>query len=493
MKRRKFLALVIALAMVVTMLPMAAMAASDIDGHWAEPAMQSFIDDGFLKGYEDGTYGPDIPISRAEYAALINRVTGLSDASASLEAYTDVSADQWFCGDLKIALTAGYMNGTSPVTMSPLDTITREQAITMVARVLGLTAADESALDGFADADKISAYARGAAAAMVQAGYLQGNEAGEIMPARPLTRAEGVTLLYRTEGALKNVSGNGNSGTTDNTDNTDKTETEKPATTGTGGSSSGGSSGGGGGGGGGGGSRITSGYVLMNIPYDEFYKAELGENDAAVDAVTSATLNKPRTGTLAGGSYHVNSDGSDITGVIYPVFVKDMSALANYTEVTDESSVDITVTNRGQTTTTTYSGKDALFESASYSYYKLTDKPARYKTLNEDGTFSAVSGRATTVEGVQAEVTVGAHHADVEIALTGTEGVAQGDAVSGVVVTFSDGAKMGLRHIENIWRATELGGSIADFGNKTITNIRYITQSGVYDYPVDVTIGEMDA
>ncbi|MBQ1375148.1 MAG: hypothetical protein IIY69_02590, partial [Clostridia bacterium] len=62
-----------------------------------------------------------------------------------------------------------------------------------------------------------------------------------------------------------------------------------------------------------------------------------------------------------------------------------------------------------------------------------------------------------------------------------------------VVVTFSDGTKMGLRHIENIWRATELGGSIADFGNKTITNIRYITQSGVYDYPVDVTIGEMDA
>jgi hypothetical protein len=38
-----------------------------------------------------------------------------------------------------------------------------------------------------------------------------------------------------------------------------------------------------------------------------------------VDAVTSATLNKPRTGTLAGGSYHVNADGSDISGVIYPV------------------------------------------------------------------------------------------------------------------------------------------------------------------------------
>ena len=45
-------------------------------------------------------------------------------------------------------------------------------------------------------------------------------------------------------------------------------------------------------------------YVLMNIPYAEFYAAELGAGDAAVDAVTSSTLNKPRTGTLAGGSYH---------------------------------------------------------------------------------------------------------------------------------------------------------------------------------------------
>ena len=80
-------------------------------------------------------------------------------------------------------------------------------------------------------------------------------------------------------------------------------------------------------------------YVLMNIPYADFYAAELSDGAAAVDAVTSATLNKPRTGTLAGGSYHVNSDGSDISGVIYPVFVSDMSALDGKTRVTDDSVV----------------------------------------------------------------------------------------------------------------------------------------------------------
>lgn len=56
-------------------------------------------------------------------------------------------------------------------------------------------------------------------------------------------------------------------------------------------------------------------YVLMNIPYDKFYAAE-GVDYA--DAVTSATLNKTRS-SLAAGSYHVSSDGSDITGIVYPV------------------------------------------------------------------------------------------------------------------------------------------------------------------------------
>ncbi len=241
-----------------------------------------------------------------------------------------------------------------------------------------------------------------------------------------------------------------------------------------------------------------SGYVLMNIPYADFYA---GEGVEGVEAVSSATKNKPRTGTLAGGSYHVNSDGSDISGVIYPVFVKDMSALANCTEITDASSVDITVTNRGKETTTTYSGKDALFESADYAYYVLSEMPARYKTLtvSEGGTFSfsAVSGRASTVADASGAVNEAGHHADVEISLSGTTGIAQGQAVSGVIVTFSDGTKIALRHIANIWRATELGGSMAEFAGKTITNVRYYTQDAVIDFPMTVEIkkapGEMTA
>ena len=62
---------------------------------------------------------------------------------------------------------------------------------------------------------------------------------------------------------------------------------------------------------------------------DSFYAAEVS-NDVEVDGVTSATKNKTRTGTLAGGSYHVNSDGTDISGITFPVKVGEGVDLSGY-------------------------------------------------------------------------------------------------------------------------------------------------------------------
>ena len=118
-------------------------------------------------------------------------------------------------------------------------------------------------------------------------------------------------------------------------------------------------------------------YVLMNIPYADFYKAD---GVTGADTVSSATKQKTRA-SLASGSYHVNSDGSDITGVTFPVKISDGSVLEKYTQVTDESEVTITTNIKGKENTVTYKGQDALFESASYSYYTLSDTPSYYKEV----------------------------------------------------------------------------------------------------------------
>ena len=240
------------------------------------------------------------------------------------------------------------------------------------------------------------------------------------------------------------------------------------------------------------------GWVLMNIPYSDFYENEIGSE---VDAVSSATLNKPRTGTLAGGSYHKNADGSDISGIIYPVRVNDLESLDGKTQITDDSKVSITVTNRGQESTTDYEGKDALFESDDYSYYILDEKPEYYKklTVGEDGTFSfgKVRGNTETVEGVTAETDMSGRHTDIEIKLSGTEGIEQSDKISGVIITDEDGVQYGLRHVYNIWRGTELGWDRDEDGlnaliGKTVKNIRYITDSSIIDYPVNIIIKDYE-
>lgn len=246
-------------------------------------------------------------------------------------------------------------------------------------------------------------------------------------------------------------------------------------------------------------------YVLMNIPYDQFYKADVN-NDVKVDAFTSATKNKVRTGSLAGGSYHVDASGDEITGVTFPVKVPAGTDLSKYTQITDDSKVSITVTNRGQESTTDYTGKDALFESASYSYYTLSEKPSYYKelTVNEDGTFSfgATQGTATTItEGVTAELLTESKYGDYQLDLDGlTDTIPSGTAIYGVIVSTKEGSDYGMRHLENIWRVSELawatGFTTAVHNCPTssehykammgqhIDKVTYYTANGIYEIPV---------
>lgn len=202
-KLQRLFSVLMAACMAATLAP-AALAASDLDGHWGQATMQEFIDRGWLTGYGDGQYGPDNGMTRAEFSALINRVTGLTEESETISNYTDVASGAWYASDLAKALAAGYMTGTSATTMAPNAAINREQAMTMVTRLLGLTAADTEveALAWFSDASQISSYAQNPIAAMVAAGYVNGTTDGRLLPKKQLTRAEGITILYNALDAL---------------------------------------------------------------------------------------------------------------------------------------------------------------------------------------------------------------------------------------------------------------------------------------------------
>lgn len=256
-------------------------------------------------------------------------------------------------------------------------------------------------------------------------------------------------------------------------------------------------------------------YVLMNIPYADFYAAE--KNNAGTDIVTSATQQKTRS-SLASGSYHVNSDGTDISGVTFAVKVgKGDIDWSKFTRVTDDSSVTITTSIKGKVSTTTYRGKDALFESADYSYYVLPagEVPTNYKELTADSEgnlrFSAVEGKeATKLENVTVDFKTSSKYGDYEIDFKNLrEQMVDADGnqatVYGAVVNAADAdgtiEGYGMRAVENIWKGKEIAWSCGlvneshgsplssqyykSMMGKTIKNVTFYTSTGTYTVAMD--------
>lgn len=262
--------------------------------------------------------------------------------------------------------------------------------------------------------------------------------------------------------------------------------------------------------------NLKSQYVLMNIPYDEFYKADLNNNPVAVDATTSATKQKTRN-TLAAGSYHADSEGDHINGVTFPVKVTDDFYDNNkgYTQITDDSKVDITTNIKGKVSTTTYEGKKALFESADYSYYVLSEVPSYYKTAtvgtDKKLSFGAVNGTKTQIasDKVTTKFKTKTKYGDYQLNLDGIKdamGFEDDDVVYGVIVSTDDNTDYAMRHVENIWKTEELAWSVGivtdshgctlssehykSMVGKTIKNVTYYTSKGIFTLPVDYKVLE---
>ena len=243
-------------------------------------------------------------------------------------------------------------------------------------------------------------------------------------------------------------------------------------------------------------------YVLMNIPYADFYASELN-NSVAVDSVSSATLNKTRTSSRVGGSYHVSQGGEDITGIVFPVKVPEGMDLSKFKQVTDSDSVTISITNRGQTNETTYTGKDALFENASYSYYVLSEAPAYYKEATVDAggnvSFGKVQGTVNKVSGVTGEFKTTSKYGDYQLNLDGI--TFDTDEISAVVVSTKEGHDYGMRHLENVWKGHKIAWCTgfttsvhgcptssehyAQMMGETIDKVTYYTTNGIYEMDLD--------
>ncbi len=200
MKKKRILAMILAVVSCLSLAVGASAAntttrkATDFKDYdrtaWYAEAVSAAVDNGLLYGKSSTIIDPNGDMTRAEMAAIINRSFGCYKA-ADISQYKDVAKSKWYYKDVGLAVQMGTYNGRSSSSMAPDAPITREEAMTVVARALELDydSYSKTDLSKFSDRNKISNWALPYVRAMVGADYIHGR--GKILaPLDNITRAE---------------------------------------------------------------------------------------------------------------------------------------------------------------------------------------------------------------------------------------------------------------------------------------------------------------
>ena len=210
MKRKRILALFLAAVSCLSLAVSASAAgtttrkATDFKDYdrsaWYAEAVSAAVDNGLLYGKSATVLDPNGDMTRAEMAAIINRSFGCYK-TADISQYKDVSKNKWYYKDVALAVQMGTYNGRSSSSMAPDAPITREEAMTVVARALELDydAYAKTDLSKFADEKNISSWALPYVRAMVGADYIHGR--GKVLaPLDNITRAEFAQIFHNIIG-----------------------------------------------------------------------------------------------------------------------------------------------------------------------------------------------------------------------------------------------------------------------------------------------------
>lgn len=367
--------------------------ADDIHGHWAEKTLQQFIDNGWIQG-DEGGIRPDSTITRAEMATVVGAVEEYTE-EADVSGYKDVAKTDWFYKQVAKIVKAKVMVGVGDNKWAPQGDVTREQAAVIMCKLNDVSvdtkanAADiraQLSKLGYTDANAVSDWAAPYILAAVQNCYMSGYPDHTLRSGNNITRAEAIVMLDKA-GATEQFA-----------------------------------------------------YVIMNVPYDDFYKAEGVTAVNGVDAVTSATMRKSRMNTadgLTAGTYYKTAEDekSDaIRGVVCTVRV---------------AKSDLAKLNA------------SLTEHDDYYYTTLDSVPENYKELaiGKDGSYSFGKTTAAVDTETLKDTTVtfktSSKYGDYQMKFS-TNVLEKIGRAYGATVTTTDGTSYAMRSLENVWNGKSL-------------------------------------
>ncbi|MFC5405808.1 discoidin domain-containing protein [Cohnella soli] len=168
----------------------------DTAKHWAENAIAKGVEAGFISGYADGTFKPNAAVTRAEFAVMLARAFNLQGNGADSDFTDGAQIGKWAKQGIAQAIEAGIIKGYANGSFRPDAPISRSEMIVMVARTMNLDMNNKAAT-AFTDDKAIPSWAQGAVNAAVQLNLISGRGNNKFVPEGTASRAESVALLLR--------------------------------------------------------------------------------------------------------------------------------------------------------------------------------------------------------------------------------------------------------------------------------------------------------
>ena len=164
------------------------------EGDWYHDAVAYCWENGIMDGTSGTAFAPNLLLNRAMMAQVLYNLAGGTASTAA--GFPDVSPTAWYADAVNWAAANGYVTGYDNGSYGPEDSLTREQLAVILYRYAG-SPAPAGSLDGFADAASASAYAVDALRWAVGEGLLTGKDGGRLDPTGTASRAELAQILAR--------------------------------------------------------------------------------------------------------------------------------------------------------------------------------------------------------------------------------------------------------------------------------------------------------
>lgn len=166
--------------------------------YWATPFIQELARREIISGFPDGSFRPDDPVTRAQFAAMVRQAFDQAQVRNPVN-FVDVPSNYWAYTAIQEAYSIGFLTGYPGNVFNPNQNIPRAQVLVSLANGLGYSASEVgSTLQVYSDSSSIPDYAQTSVAAATQEQIVVNYPNTQVLNSnRPATRAEVAAFIYQ--------------------------------------------------------------------------------------------------------------------------------------------------------------------------------------------------------------------------------------------------------------------------------------------------------